>query len=367
MTFLTVKKIMSSMGIQKIYYNILSLLKRTKRIFDVKLRGIHVVIMKFSKDSAFLSSLYYFLFSKKFWRENQAVLAGKVANLGVRNFSSSLSTLRRNTHRIEKGLITIPLKDSFALSYISETIDVYEEVQRNDDRNSSLAWASQVLDLYFASIKRSPDLELIYCKYLSIKKMCLEAQKMVPYKRCETKLSNITSHDFSLLCKQRRSVRWYIQKQVPRKIIEQTIQDALQAPTACNRQPFRFVVVDKKEDINNFGALPMGAATFFHNMPAIAILIGDLSAYVEERDRHVIYIDGGLAAMSFMLSLETHGLASCPINWPDIEERERLLETDLKLRKFERCIMFISFGYPDPEGKIPFSQKKDVSEMINFI
>ena len=51
----------------------------------------------------------------------------------------------------------------------------------------------------------------------------------------------------------------------------------------------------------------------------IIVIVGELDAYEYDRDRHLIYIDGSLAAMTFMLALETLGLSSCPINWSGVE------------------------------------------------
>lgn len=96
------------------------------------------------------------------------------------------------------------------------------------------------------------------------------------------------------------------------------------------------------------------------------VVVGDLSAYPYERDRHLIYVDASLASMQLMLALETLGLSSCPINWPDIEVMERGMAEVLDLSFHERPIMLISVGYPDPTGNIPFSQKKSSDSMIRW-
>jgi len=59
-----------------------------------------------------------------------------------------------------------------------------------------------------------------------------------------------------------------------------------------------------------------------------------------------------------MLALETLGLSSCPINWPDIESRERKIAKRLGLGAHERVVMLIATGYAMAEGGVPFSQKK---------
>ncbi len=95
-------------------------------------------------------------------------------------------------------------------------------------------------------------------------------------------------------------------------------------------------------------------------------MVGDLGAYPEARDRHVIYIDGSLAAMQLMLAFESLGLSTCPINWPDIETAERRLAQKLGLAYHERTVMLLAVGYADPTGGIPYSDKKTDEELIVF-
>jgi nitroreductase len=88
-----------------------------------------------------------------------------------------------------------------------------------------------------------------------------------------------------------------------------------------------------------------------------------LSAYPFERDRHLIYIDASLAAMQLMLAAETLGLATCPINWPDIKNAERRIRDVVDIKPHERVVMLTAIGYGDPDSGIPFSHKKQ-SDML---
>ncbi|AHM59915.1 nitroreductase [Flammeovirgaceae bacterium 311] len=323
-------------------------------------------ILTWASQSPRKSSFYYFLFSDKFDREHYSVLRGKLIHLKKEQGSTSDdATLRRNIHRIEKGLISIPLKNIFALDYIEETISAYEKVSAGSSEVDTIKWAKDVLQEYFSVVESHDVIERAKERYNQCNSNLplnsfISTSPYLPYERKTSVKSNIEFEEFLRLCQQRRSVRWYEQVKVPHVLIKQAITAALYSPSACNRQPFRFIFIDDPEKLKMAGFLPMGATSFAHNIPMIAILIGDLTAYFDERDRHVIYIDGGLAAMSFMFALETLGLSSCPINWPDIEEREKKLDKFLSLSPHERCIMFISIGFPLEEGKIPFSQKKSV-------
>lgn len=107
----------------------------------------------------------------------------------------------------------------------------------------------------------------------------------------------------------------------------------------------------------------MGTAGFSENFQCVIVIVGDLSAYPFEKDRHIIYIDGALASMQLQLALETLGLSSCSINWPDIERHESEMANELQLEKYERPIMLLAVGYADGDALVPYSDKKKSSHV----
>ena len=70
------------------------------------------------------SAVYYGVGSRRFDREHHGVLVGKNKYLS----GSSAFLLRRGTHRLEKGLCMRPRRDIFALNYIEETAQAFEEI-----------------------------------------------------------------------------------------------------------------------------------------------------------------------------------------------------------------------------------------------
>ncbi|WP_051333576.1 nitroreductase family protein [Aliagarivorans marinus] len=344
-------------------------LRNFKRIIKTLLAIALKPITHFMSRSQRLSKLYFSLFSSEFKREQHAVLSGHRAyQRSLHHIGDSSVLLRRNIHRLEKGLIMRPRRSAFGKDYLNETLDCYSRCLNaaSIDRQE-LQWAYDVLTAYFSVVDLSlPWLDKAYKRFCALR----EPQKnsgYVPYRRSEGVKSETSFEQFLTLCQQRRSVRWYQEKAVSMKVIEQAVQAASLAPSACNRQPFRFYTALQGKHVQDIASIAMGTAGFIHNIPAVIVVVGDLSAYPFERDRHVIYIDGSLAAMQLMLALETMGLSTCPINWPDIEEKERSLSLRLGLKPYERPIMLISVGYPDPEGMIPYSHKKSPSQLIKEV
>jgi nitroreductase len=339
-------------------------LKRVLEMIDL------VFISLFSK-SGLSSMLYYTFFSRQFRRECQSVLKGRLKyHQGVLEQHEVSALLRRNTHRLEKGLSMKPRREIFAEDYILETVETLRPYKDSSKVSDETKWIFDVLDNYFESVSSSPSIDKaskIYDElkdgllYRSIQK--IGPKKFIPYQRKNSEQSDIKFDSFIKLCKQRRSVRWYEDKVVSDELIKNAISAATFAPSACNRQPFYYLLF-KGPEAQKISSVAMGTAGYSHNINHVMIVIGRLDLYPSERDRHVIYIDAALSAMSFMFALETLELASCPINWPDIEFKEKQLSNLLQLKNEERPIMMISFGYPDPNGSIPYSQKKSVEQIL---
>jgi nitroreductase len=281
--------------------------------------------------------------------------------------ATSFYLLRRNIHRLEKGLIMRPRRPAFAADYILPTAQVFRRARSVEAFDiEELRWAEDVLRQYFSVVDAShPKIgsaKMIFEDSVGELGQCSGA---IPYKRNLADIP-IAPNAFFELCMRRRSVRWYQQKQVSRSLIDEALMAARQAPSACNRQPFIFRVFDQEEDAHRLCSLALGTKGFAHQVPAAAAIVGRLRAYPLSRDRHAIYIDGALAAMSFMFALECQGIASCPINWPDQEPQETSIRDELGLDEDERVIMLIAFGWPDPEGLVPFSAKKGLEQLRRF-
>lgn len=326
-------------------------------------------ILGLFSSSSLLSSFYYAFFSPAFRREHHGVLVGKYRySQLLESDENSSYLLRRNIHRLEKGLLMKPRKDIFATTYIGETVDSYKKILLSKNRNiekQELQWFHDVLQEYFSIVGSEPNINRAKHKFLALDHFCAQKQ-FIPYKRNLEIPASVNYEQFWELCQRRRSVRWYLQQPVPRELLDKAISAAALSPSACNRQPFEFRVFDQPELVEQVASMPMGTLGFHHNFPVIIAVVGKLRAYFSERDRHVIYIDGSLAAMSFMYALETLGLSSCPINWPDIEMREQKISSVLNLEPDERVIMLISVGYPDPEGMVAYSQKKTLNQIRRY-
>lgn len=336
---------------------------------------LNVCFLSLSSKKRFFSNIYY-LINSGFSNEHQAVIKGRKAYYkSLKDIGVTCALLRRNTHRLEKGLIMRPRRSVFAEGFIQETIDCYKKAiaSKSLDENEK-KWATDVLDEYFKTVSNTSvtlAARELYEKARAIYKPCIQQVSIIPtvgsdfkpYLYKELKENKISFENLKSLFIHRRSVRWYRDQHVPKELVQKAANIATLAPSACNRQPYRFLFCNNNEKAVAIARCAGGTTGFAENLPAIITVVGDLSSFPFERDRHLIYIDGSLAAMQLMLALETLGLSSCAINWPEVRSSEREIRKIIKLKDYERVVMLIAIGYADIDGGIPFSQKK-INEKI---
>lgn len=261
----------------------------------------------------------------------------------------------------------------FATDYIEQTVRGYaallDETEGSETDRETLRWIHDVLERYFATVGSEASVERAraafrLCPQWASPSEGLEAR--IPYCRPADDGPVADYDQLAHLARRRRSVRWFLDQPVPRECIDRALEVAAQAPSACNRQPFTYRIYDDRELAHKVVALAGGTVGYAHNVPVVAALVGELDAFFCERDRHLIYIDGGLSAMAFCLALEAQAISSCCINWPDISSRERAIAQTIGLLPHERVVMLIGFGYPDLSGKVAFSQKKAADRFRSY-
>lgn len=358
------------------------MLKKIKKIVK-KILGIRIVrktvvrinlaVLWLASSFRFTSVLYHWVFFFLFAREQHANLKGKYRyykNLYQQTYSKT--PLRRNIHRIEKALIMQPRRDSFALNYIEETVEQYTSAveqykyNKNSYDESELQWSHDVLRRYFDAVKATPFIEQLKEKCQQADFKPAEKQEKAPFERGKDAKPPVSYDALLDLAMRRRSVRWFQKKKVSRELIDKALLIGRQGPSACNRLPYEFKVYDDPKLVKQIAKIPFGTGGYDQNIPTIIVVVGKQENYFSARDRHLIYIDSSLAVMGFVLALETLGLGSTCINWPDFFPLENKMQKSLGLTVDERPIMLIAVGYPDPKGGIPFSQKKSLEGLRSF-
>ena len=143
---------------------------------------------------------------------------------------------------------------------------------------------------------------------------------------------------------ERRSIRSYQDKPVPRELLEKILEAGRLAPSAKNCEPWHFIAVT---DAAKRKALSMGTwARFLTQSPLVIVACGDKKASPEW-----YAIDVALAVENMVLTAVSLGLGTCCVG--SFTEKE--IKEELKIpEKFEVLVM-LAIGYPG--GKVDLSSK----------
>jgi nitroreductase len=350
----------------------------------LKLRGsgqmawlgrLHGRSLEAASRSSFTANLHYAFASNEFSREHRTTLKARSKHLSdISGGDGNIFLLRRNVHRLEKGLIMRPRRPIFGLASIDETIDVFELCTKSAAAGDpgidweTMSWSRQVLDEYFKSVAEHPVIDRNRARFDRILDEQIEATSdlpRVPFVRdAETKLPSI--EELETLGVHRRSVRWFADKPVEREVLDRAVRLAGMSPSACNRQPYRFEIFDDPEMVQKVGAIPKGTPGWLDQIPCFVVIVGRFDAFRFERDRHVPYIDSSLAAMGLIYALEAQGVSSCCVNFPDYADTHARMAEVLDLPIYERAVMCLAVGYPSYEDRVPYSQKVPVDELRRY-
>lgn len=143
----------------------------------------------------------------------------------------------------------------------------------------------------------------------------------------------------------RTSVRSYSERQIEQETVDTLLRAAMAAPTAGNKQPWRFVVIDKKELLETIGEN-------FHTMkmaksaPLAVVMCGDSAATFKGDARDYWIQDVSAASENLLLAAHAMGLGAvwCGI-YPQMSRVEQFSNM-LDLPENVIPMACICIGYP---------------------
>jgi nitroreductase len=163
--------------------------------------------------------------------------------------------------------------------------------------------------------------------------------------------------NFLTLVKKRKSIRKYSSRPVPREMIDSCLEAARLAPSACNSQPWSFIVVDDEKIKNEIVKKALSGIykmnDFVREAPTLIVVLTEHSTYIARMGgqlRHVKYslIDIGIACEHLILRAVELGLGTCWLGWFN----EKAVKKVLGLPKSKKIDVMISLGYPEvADGK----------------
>lgn len=152
------------------------------------------------------------------------------------------------------------------------------------------------------------------------------------------------------LISSRRSCRNYFEQDVPDELIEKCLEAARLAPSACNKQPWRFVVVKDAQlrgSICREGILPGLPMPWLNEVPVIIAICAKMEIITHKLAKFISKVDYspidiGIAGEHFVLAAESLGLGSCWIGW----FKEKAIKRILNIPRNIKVVSLLSLGYP---------------------
>lgn len=176
--------------------------------------------------------------------------------------------------------------------------------------------------------------------------------------------------DFYELVKHRQSTRAFdTTRAVDREIIARILDAGRLAPSACNAQPWHFIVVDEPELKNKVAdaasARLLGMNHFTKQAPVHIVVVEEkvnLSSGIGGivKDKHFAFLDIGIATAHICLAAEAEGLGSCILGWFSESKMKKLLN----IPDNKRVVLDIIIGYP--AQPLRDKKRKTTEEVISY-
>jgi nitroreductase len=154
--------------------------------------------------------------------------------------------------------------------------------------------------------------------------------------------------------KERRSIRSYSDKPIPKKILEELIDCGRLAPSAKNKQPWQFVVITDKNMLKKIASAVVYGSFLRDASACIIILCEDVQFYLE---------DGCAATENILLAAKSLGIGSCWIAGDKKEYTDKILQL-IKAPGGFKLVSIISLGFTN-EDIMP-KGKKELKEILTW-
>lgn len=173
--------------------------------------------------------------------------------------------------------------------------------------------------------------------------------------------------DFLEIAQTRQSCRRYDpSREVEKEKLRAVLEAARLAPSACNGQPYRITVCQKKAAAAVAAAVTgLGMNKFAKDAPILLVLSEEdyvksaaLGAKVKGNDYRSM--DIGIVTAYLTAEATEQGLSTCILGWLDDEKIRRICGLKHPVR------LVITLGYAQVDDPLREKKRKDLSELVHF-
>lgn len=174
---------------------------------------------------------------------------------------------------------------------------------------------------------------------------------------------------FSELVQNRQSDRAYLDKPVEKEKLDRILETARLAPSACNAQPWKFVVVtdpEKRSEVADAATSKMLSMNHFTKQAPVQLVLVEENANFTSsvggwaQGKHYPHLDLGIVASHICLAAADEGLGSCMIGWCN----EKKVREVLDIPKGKRVMLVILLGYA--AQPLREKKRKKIEEVVSY-
>lgn len=170
----------------------------------------------------------------------------------------------------------------------------------------------------------------------------------------------------------RRSIRKFLDKPVEREKINACLEAARLAPSACNSQPWHYIVIDDpkvKQDFCNAAFSGVYNMTrWAEKAPVLVAVVSDRGNFTSRvgnffRNTEFFLVDQGISGEHFVLRAHDLGLGTCWIGWLNSTKAAQFFN----LPKNKKIEHLFAVGYPaETPAPRPRAKLEDIVSYNKF-
>jgi nitroreductase len=171
------------------------------------------------------------------------------------------------------------------------------------------------------------------------------------------------------LINKRQSDRAYLSNPIEEDKLERILEAGRLAPSACNAQPWKFIVVDQQELKNKIADCTsskiLGMNHFTKQAPIHIVIVEEKANFTSNagsliKNKQFPLIDIGITAEHICLQATAEDLGTCMLGWFDETKVKKLLN----IPKSKRVPLIITLGYPASETRE--KRRKDLNNITSY-
>lgn len=280
--------------------------------------------------------------------------------------------LVKRSHSLEKGFCLKNVKDGFGIEKVKE---ILHELKKYIDKNYDISADGfqiciGILKYYFDKWKELKNTSIIELQQ-EYEKLMLDNNIILNpkyYGGVEERQKEVNQteqfENLKMILEKRDSVRNFAKGKIDICKIEEAIELAQTAPSACNRQPARVYIVEK-EQYSLIKKWVQGVGGFQEDVDKWLVVTSDEAAF-DEGELGQYIVSGSIFAGYLALIIRTMGFATCMVQ-RNILHTPRYVRNALGMSESEQSICVIAVGNMQEQYVVPKACRYSYTNIVKKV